>query len=93
VRRLVLLLLLACGPVDVVVADAPPLPPAPGCTGDVDCGAGLFCERARCDDSFGFCRPVPLECNEPAYDVCDCSKQHYSSDCARQQARQSPGPC
>jgi hypothetical protein len=90
-KRLAFMLLLACGPVDVVVADVPMPPPMP-CAADAECGDGFFCEHPRCEDSFGFCREVSA-CNSHPQDVCDCSGQHYSSDCEREQAHKSPGPC
>jgi hypothetical protein len=95
-RRLTFALLLACGPVDVVVADVPGMPPGLLCTGSTECGPGRFCERAACTDSFGICHDIPpvSQCQtQPTFDTCDCSGAHYPNDCLRQRAGASHGPC
>jgi hypothetical protein len=94
--RLACLLLLACGPVDVVVANVPPGSPPRDCYGPGDCMSGEFCEYLYCADTSGKCRLEPLSCDgAPMFPVCGCDGKQYPSDCARQQAAVSRGngPC
>jgi hypothetical protein len=97
VKRLVCLVLIACGPVDVVVADLPDIPDGgmpQYCTpGTDDCGEGNFCELARCGDPQGFCRQKPVSCEgAPMHPSCDCNSIEYENDCVREQAGVSRGP-
>jgi len=94
VRRVLTLLLLACGPVDVDVADFPHGPPRVRCGDSEDtCAAGFFCEKTSCDAfADGFCTPIPQGMCDGGVPECGCDDKPYDNACERQKAQQSRGP-
>jgi hypothetical protein len=89
VKRVLCVLLLSCGPVDVVVADVPK-----ACTTKDDCHPGDVCDYGHCDDAYGVCRP-PTMCTGTELPECGCDNVRYANPCLREQAGVSrgPGPC
>lgn len=94
-------LLFACAPNDVVVADIPqedggkPSQQAP-CVSDKDCAANQFCDRDTCGAETGHCRNEPPYCDGRTDNECGCDGITYWNDCLRAQAgvsKSAEGPC
>lgn len=88
-----LLLLTACGPVDLVVVavpDAGAIPPQEGtpCSRNEDCVGGEFCETPSCSATLGHCVPRPLaaDCNDDFRPECGCNGVSYWNGCVRRAA-------
>jgi hypothetical protein len=87
VKRVLWVLLLSCGPVDVIVADVPK-----ACATSADCHPEDFCDKAQCTDDTGQCRPRPMSCpGGSMLPECACNGTTYASGCEREQAGQSRG--
>jgi hypothetical protein len=102
VPALLVILLAACGPVDVVVANLPPEPdggrppPRLPCAQNVDCPPDAFCEKPDCGVLVGQCRPRPVFCEPLPSVVCGCNGVNYWNDCLRRVqgvAASTPGEC
>ena len=80
-RRAWLLLLLACGPVDLpLVTDGG----TGKCRSNGDCGADAFCERAACGDLEGTCVARPPVCTtSESRPECGCDGVVYWNSCLR----------
>lgn len=99
------LVLVGCGPVDVLVVnvpDASTLDELPGkpCQDSDDCAGGQFCSKATCSDSLGQCalRPQVIEqCDREFHPECGCDGVQYLNDCYRRfagvAANQVRGQC
>lgn len=97
-KRLVLLLVLSCGPHDVESVAFPdggrPMPQGAPCSDNTGCNTSEYCEKRECSDSAGFC--VPRMCKPMGGAVCGCDGVTYASRCARREAGVSeafPGSC
>lgn len=92
---LLVLLFLACGPVDLVVVDVPdggattPTEGAP-CSRADDCLAGQVCETQSCAMTLGRCVPRPLAsaCPDDFRPECGCDGVTYWNGCLRRAAAQ-----
>ena len=84
-----LLLLLSCGPVDVVLADIPSQPDGgmefrgPPCETNSNCMGDSFCEKPSCGASFGRCRRRPAFCPPDLSPECGCNGVTYWNGCLR----------
>jgi hypothetical protein len=56
------------------------------CVDSSDCKAGSFCEKHRCDDVGGQCRPFPVACPDDELPTCGCDGTTYWNDCLRRAA-------
>jgi len=97
-RRLALLFVavLACAPVESVVADVPVEVPSSSCAGNEDCPADSFCAKPSCRERVGVCQRRPLVCSGEAAPVCGCNGVSYWNDCLRKQGASeasTPGEC
>ena len=84
-KRIALLLLVACGPVEIIVAMEPP-PCDERCV-----GPDFFCEALNCGSS-KHCVRLPPSCDGLPRDAsCGCDNKMYQNVCERQLAGVSPG--
>lgn len=101
-RVLLMLMITACGPVDlpvIIVPDAGdfvPEEPLP-CTRTEDCMAGQLCEKSMCGDALGTCTQRPPVCDDELRPECGCDGVTYANSCLRRlagvEASKEPGPC
>jgi hypothetical protein len=101
-----LLVLAACGPLEVVVAFLPdaggPTGPGPACVTSADCPREASCEKPGCG-GLGRCQRRPGLCDAAPRPVCGCDGVSYLNDCWRRSAGallehaegecQDPPPC
>lgn len=84
-----LALLVACGPLDVVVARIPDggeRPRPPPCSSSADCPPDGFCEKPDCAAALGRCQRRPFFCDDAAQPTCGCNNVTYWNDCLRRSA-------
>ncbi len=101
-KLLVLLLLAACEPVDIFVADVHDgggFDPrrGPPCAGASECRAGQFCEKPTCGATLGRCMQRPAACPGEGPPQCGCDGVTYWNECLRRragvEANLEPGEC
>jgi hypothetical protein len=67
------------------------------CLSTVDCDAGYYCSKPRCEDAQGSCVLLPIPDDDTSdTPVCGCDHTVYSNDTLRQAygvAASTPGPC
>ncbi len=86
-HALLMLLLAACDPIDVVVRvpDGGDLPPLHPCLDNTDCHENEYCQKHDCNDAHGGCLLRPQLCTGMDFaPVCGCNGVTYWNDCLRQ---------
>lgn len=99
-RALLVVLLAACGPRDIVVVDLPDgggfVMQGKACSDADDCKPDEFCAKDSCAAATGRCAHRANACSDALAVVCGCNGVSYWNDCLRTRAgveAATPGQC